>query len=61
MKQRKYLVPIFLMLISIGVLIGMKVKTAASGDDIFQNVKKFNEALTLVDKNYVVYTLLPEE
>lgn len=53
MKQRKYLVPIFLMLISIGILIGMKVNTAASGDDIFQNVKKFNEALTLVDKNYV--------
>jgi carboxyl-terminal processing protease len=53
MKQRKYLIPIFLMLISIGVLIGMKVNTAASGDDIFQNVKKFNEALTLVDKNYV--------
>lgn len=53
MKQRKYLVPVFLMLISIGILIGMKVNTAASGDDIFQNVKKFNEALTLVDKNYV--------
>jgi len=41
------------MLISIGVLIGMKVNTAASGDDLFENVKKFNEALTLVKKNYV--------
>ncbi len=53
MKQRKYLIPIFLMLISIGVLIGMRVNTAASGDDIFENVKKFNDALTLVQKNYV--------
>ncbi len=53
MQKRKYLIPIFLMLISIGILIGMKVNTAASGDDIFQNVKKFNEALTLVQKNYV--------
>lgn len=41
------------MLISIGILIGMKVNTAASGDNIFENVKKFNEALTLVQKNYV--------
>ena len=53
MQKRKYLVPIFLMLISIGVLIGMKVNTAASGDDVFDNVKKFNEALTLIQKNYV--------
>lgn len=44
MQKRKYLVPIFLMLISIGVLVGMKVNTAASGDDVFDNVKKFNEA-----------------
>lgn len=53
MKQRKYLIPIFFMLISIGVLIGMRVNTAASGDDIFENVKKFNDALTLIQKNYV--------
>jgi carboxyl-terminal processing protease len=53
MHKRKYLIPIFLMLISIGVLIGMKVNTASSGDDIFGNVKKFNDALTLVQKNYV--------
>src|SRR5438552_8504965 len=53
MQKRKYLIPIFLMLISIGVLIGMKVSTAASGDDVFDNVKKFNEALTLIQKNYV--------
>lgn len=53
MQKRKYLIPLFLMLISIGVLVGMKVNTAASGDDVFDNVKKFNEALTLVQKNYV--------
>lgn len=53
MKHRKYLIPIFFMLISIGVLIGMRVNTAASGDDIFDNVKKFNDALTLIQKNYV--------
>jgi carboxyl-terminal processing protease len=53
MQKRKYLVPIFLMLISIGVLVGMKVNTASSADDVFDNVKKFNEALTLVQKNYV--------
>ena len=53
MQKRKYLIPIFLMLISIGVLVGMKVNTAASGDDVYDNVKKFNEALTLVQKNYV--------
>jgi carboxyl-terminal processing protease len=41
------------MLVSIGVLVGMKVNTAASGDDVYDNVKKFNEALTLVQKNYV--------
>jgi carboxyl-terminal processing protease len=31
----------------------MKVNTAASGNDLYDNVKKFNEALTLVQKNYV--------
>jgi len=41
------------MLISIGLLIGMKVENAVTGDDVFDNVKKFNEALTLVQKNYV--------
>ncbi len=41
------------MLISIGVLVGMKVKTTTSKDDVFDNVKKFNEALTLIQKNYV--------
>lgn len=53
MQKRKYLIPLFLMLLSIGVLVGMKVNTAASQDDVFDNVKKFNEALTLVQKNYV--------
>jgi len=53
MKNHKYLVPLFLMLLSIGVLIGMRVNTATSGDDLFDDVKKFNEVLTLVQKNYV--------
>jgi carboxyl-terminal processing protease len=53
MKKHKYLVPVFFMLVSIGVLIGMRVNTAASGDDLFEDVKKFNEVLTLVQKNYV--------
>lgn len=53
MQNKKYLIPIFLMLVSIGLLIGMKVNTAVSGEDVFDNVKKFNEALTLVQKNYV--------
>ncbi|MCX7877861.1 MAG: S41 family peptidase, partial [Ignavibacteria bacterium] len=53
MRKRSYLIPIFLMLVSIGVLIGMKVETASSGTDVFDNVKKFNEVLNLVQKNYV--------
>jgi carboxyl-terminal processing protease len=31
----------------------MKVNTAVSGSDLFDDVKKFNEALTLIQKNYV--------
>lgn len=53
MHKKRYLIPIIFMLISIGVLIGMKVESVKSNDDIFDNVKKFNEVLTLVDKNYV--------
>ncbi len=53
MQNKKYLIPIFLMLVSIGLLVGLKVNTAVTSDDIFDNVKKFNEALTLVQKNYV--------
>lgn len=54
MQKRKYIIPIFLMLISIGVLVGMKVNTTTSKEtDVLDNVRKFNEALTLVQKNYV--------
>ena len=54
MQKRKYIIPIFLMLISIGVLVGMKVNTTTSKDtDVLDNVRKFNEALTLIQKNYV--------
>jgi len=53
MNNKKYLIPIFLMLVSIGVLVGMKVETTASGADLFGNVKKFSEALNLIQKNYV--------
>jgi carboxyl-terminal processing protease len=42
-----------LMLISIGILIGMKVNTSTTGGDLFDDVKKFNDALTLIQKNYV--------
>jgi len=38
------------MLVSIGILIGMKVNTAVSGDDLLGDVRKFNEALDLVQK-----------
>ena len=54
MQKRKYLIHVFLMLISIGILVGMKVNTVSSGGDLFDNVKKFNDALTLIQKNYVV-------
>ncbi len=56
MKNKKYLLPLFVMLLSIGVLVGMKVETAtnkSTGNDIFDNVKKFNEALNLIQRNYV--------
>lgn len=53
MQKKKYLIPIILMIVSIGILIGMKVETASSGTDVFDNVKKFNEVLNLVQKNYV--------
>lgn len=41
------------MLVAIGFLVGMKVETAKSNDDILDNVRKFNDALTLIQKNYV--------
>ena len=53
MKNKRYLIPLFLMLFAIGVLVGMKIDSAQSSDDLFDNVKKFNDVLTLVQKNYV--------
>jgi len=53
MKNNRYLFPLLLMLFAIGVLVGMKIDSAVSGDDVFDDVKKFNEVLTLVQKNYV--------
>lgn len=41
------------MLFAIGVLVGMKIDSAVSSDDLFDDVKKFNDVLTLVQKNYV--------
>ncbi len=53
MVSKKFILPISILLIVIGIFVGMKIENAVSDDKISSQVKKFNDALEVTSKYYV--------
>ncbi len=53
MNKKKYLIPIIIFVLVIGILAGMKIQNAVSDDKISQQVRKFSEVMTLISQYYV--------
>ncbi len=53
MINKKFILPISILLIAIGIMVGMKIQNAVSDDKISSQVKKFNDALTVTSRYYV--------
>lgn len=51
--SKKFILPISIILIALGIFIGMKIQNAVSDDKISSQVRKFNEALEITSKFYV--------
>ena len=45
MMSKKFILPISIILIALGIFVGMKIQNAVSDDKITSQVKKFNDAL----------------
>ncbi|HEX2984361.1 MAG TPA: S41 family peptidase [Ignavibacteriales bacterium] len=45
--------PIFVVLLTIGILLGIQIQKTISGDNLRENLRKFNDVLTYMDKYYV--------
>ncbi len=53
MINKKFILPISIILIAIGIFVGMKIQNAVSDDKISSQVKKFNDALEVTSRYYV--------
>ncbi|MEO6694174.1 MAG: S41 family peptidase [Ignavibacteria bacterium] len=51
--SKKFILPISVILIALGIFIGMKIQDAVSDDKISSQVKKFNDALEVTSRYYV--------
>jgi len=53
MLKKKYLIPISIIVLIIGIFIGIRINDAVSDDKIPAQVKKFSDVLNLTSKYYV--------
>lgn len=53
MMSKKFILPVSLILILLGIFVGMKIQNAVSDDKISSQVKKFNDALEVTSRYYV--------
>ncbi|MEB2328856.1 MAG: S41 family peptidase [Ignavibacteriaceae bacterium] len=53
MNNKKYFIPVLFILLVIGILIGMKIQNVFSDDKISEQVRKFNEVLSITSRYYV--------
>ncbi len=53
MDYKKLKIPIMVLFLSTGILLGTQIQRAISGDNLFESLKKFNDVLSLTQKNYV--------
>jgi len=53
MDRKKIRIPIFIIILTSGILLGTQIQKVFSGDGVFENLKKFNDVLTFTQKYYV--------
>jgi len=53
MLNKKITIPLFLTLLVIGIIIGMKIQNAVSDDKVNEQVRKFSEVLNITARYYV--------
>jgi carboxyl-terminal processing protease len=53
MTNKKFFLPVIIVLIIVGIFIGMKIQVAVSDDKLSAQVKKFSDALTITTRYYV--------
>ena len=53
MIHKKLIIPIFISLLVIGIVAGMKIQNAISDDKISEQVKKFADVLNITSRYYV--------
>ncbi|HRJ98207.1 MAG TPA: S41 family peptidase [Ignavibacteria bacterium] len=51
--SKKFILPISIIILAIGIFVGMKIQDAVSDDKISSQVKKFNDALQVTSRYYV--------
>lgn len=52
MKSRKIKIPIMIIILTSGILLGTQIQRVISGDNLIENLKKFNDVLTFTQKYY---------
>ncbi|MDZ4711666.1 MAG: S41 family peptidase [bacterium] len=53
MMSKKFILPVCIVLLALGVFVGMKIQNAVSDDKISSQVRKFNDALEVTSRYYV--------
>ena len=53
MMSKKFILPVSIVLILLGIFVGMKIQNAVSDDKITSQVRKFNDALEVTSRYYV--------
>lgn len=53
MMSKKFILPISIIILALGIFVGMKIQNAVSDDKISAQVKKFNDALIVTSRYYV--------
>ncbi|MDD5360878.1 MAG: S41 family peptidase [Ignavibacteria bacterium] len=53
MSNKKLIFPIFIVLITLSIIAGMKIQTAISDDKVDEQVRKFKEVLNITSRYYV--------
>jgi carboxyl-terminal processing protease len=53
MNAKKFKIPLMIIILTSGILLGTQIQKVISGDGLIENIKKFNDVLTFTQKFYV--------
>lgn len=53
MNAKKFKIPLMIIILTSGILLGTQIQKVISGDGLIENIRKFNDVLTFTQKFYV--------